>query len=82
MIPLLFTLEWIKPNELITVFDSVSQTCFAVGTQSAELLMLTAVWGQGGEKSDDLEIRPVLLQLGVVHVNRKQLETGTNSQSV
>lgn len=31
------------------------------------------------QRRDELEIGPVLLQLGVVHVNCKQLETHTNT---
>lgn len=43
------------------------------------LLILTVV-SEAGSK-DGLEIGPVLIQLGVVHVNCKQLETYTNMNS-
>lgn len=81
MIHLPFTLEINKLNELRAIFDSHFSQChrLALTIKSARAphtdgRVVSETW----EQRHDLEIRPVLLQLGVVHVNSKQLETYTN----
>lgn len=68
-----------KLNELRAVCDSHLTQChrLALSIKSAraphtDSRLMSGTWEQ---RFDDLEIRPVLLQLGVVHVNCKQLET-------
>lgn len=72
MIPLPFTLEMNKLIELRAVLTNTSLivTGFVLSIKSAKA-------PHPEQRRGELEIRPVLLQLGVVHVNCKQLETDT-----
>lgn len=76
MIPLPFTLEMNKVIELRAVLTNTSLivTGFVLSVKSAKA-------PHPEQRRDELEIRPVLLQLGVVHVNCKHLETYTNTYS-
>lgn len=65
------------------IYTSVSEACSALSIESAraphtDSHVMSGMWEQ---RHNGLEIRPVFLQLGVVHVNCKQLETHTNMYS-
>lgn len=54
---------------------------FCIWQKVQRVLILTGVSETEERRYVDSEIRPVLLQLGVVHVNCKQLETHTHAHT-
>lgn len=51
------------------------------GKKVQRLFTLTTTSETEVQRRSDLEIRPVLLQLGVVHVNGEKLKTHTNAHN-